>query len=133
MRKLIPFAAYSYTVLVMIASLAKLVITFVPSKVPNSDKIGHFIAYFGFAIIWSLFFFVRNNGDSKKEFLRGVLKAAIFGIFFGLLMEVAQLVLTDYRQFDMKDALANTLGVLFAVLIMYYCANFFILIKKRAF
>ena len=132
MHKLIPFAAYSYTLLVTIASLAKLVITFVPKKVPNTDKIGHFIAYFGFAIIWSLFFFVRNNKSSKNEFLKGVLKAAFFGITFGLVMEVAQLVLTDYRQFDLKDALANTLGVLLAVLIMYCFANFFMLIKKRA-
>ena len=132
MRKLIPITTYCYTLLVVVASLAKLVITFVPKKVPNSDKIGHFVAYFGFAIIWSLFFYVRNNKDSKTAFLRGVLKAAVFGVFFGLLMEVAQLVLTDYRQFDVKDAFANTLGVLLAVLIMYCFANFFMLIKKRA-
>ena len=133
MRKLIPLAAYSYTLLIIVASLAKLVITFIPSEVKNSDKIGHFIAYFGFAIIWTLFFFVRNKKNSKKDFLNAVLKASIFGIIFGIIMEVAQLVLTDYRQFDLKDALANTLGALLAALIMYFFANFFMLIKKRAF
>lgn len=133
MRKLIPLAAYGYTLLIIVASLAKLVITFIPSGVKNSDKIGHFIAYFGFAIIWSLFFFVRNKKSSKKDFLNAVLKAVIFGIIFGIIMEVAQLVLTDYRQFDLRDALANTLGTLLAALIMYFFANFFMLIKKRAF
>lgn len=132
MRKLIAFAAYSYTLLVLIASLAKLVITFVPKEIPSSDKIGHFVAYFGFAIIWSLFFFIKNNKHSKKEFLQGVFKASIFGVLFGILMEVAQLLLTNYRQFELKDALANTLGVLFAGIIMYCFANFFMLIKKRA-
>ncbi len=132
MRKLIPFAAYSYTLLVVIASLAKLVITFLPKGVSNSDKIGHLIAYFGFAIIWSLYFFVRNKENTKAVFLKGAFKAVIFGIAFGLIMEVAQLVLTDYRQFDLKDALANTFGTLLAMIIMYCFANFFMLIKKRA-
>jgi len=132
MLKLIPFATYSYTLFVIVASLAKLVFTFMPKGVPNSDKIGHLIAYFGFAIIWSLYFFVKNKQNTKAVFLKSVLKAAVFGVFFGMLMELAQLTLTDYRQFDMKDALANTLGVLLAVLLMYCFANFIILIKKRA-
>lgn len=131
MHRLIPFATYCYTLLVIIASLAKLVFAFLPKGVSNSDKIGHLIAYFGFAVIWSLYFFIKNEENSKTVFLKGAFKAVIFGIVFGVIMEVAQLVLTDYRQFDMKDALANTIGALIAMVIMYCFANFFMLIKKR--
>lgn len=132
MHKLIPFATYSYTLLVVVASLAKFVFSLMPKQVSNSDKIGHLVAYFGFAIIWSLFYFVKNKENSKTVFLKGVLKAVIFGILFGMVMELAQLLLTDYRQFDMKDAFANTLGALLAMIIMYCYADFFMLIKKRA-
>jgi len=131
MRKLVTWAAYGYTVLVIVASLAKIVMTFVPEDVTNGDKYGHGIAYFGFAIVWSLYFYVNNEGHSKKVFLNGVLKAAVFGIIFGILMEVAQLTLTNYRQFDLKDALANTTGILIALPLLYYFSKFFMLIKKR--
>lgn len=131
MRKLIPLATYSYTLLIIAASLMKLVITFIPKGVNNSDKYGHAIAYFGFAVIWSLYFYIKNKEYSKKAFLGGVFKAAIFGVLFGMLMEVAQLVLTDYRQFDFKDALANTTGVLLATLLLYFFSNYFMLIKRR--
>ena len=131
MRRLIPFATYSYTLLVVVASLAKLVITFVPDELPNSDKFAHAIAYFGFAIVWTLFFFIKNKGNSKKEYIKGMVKAGVFGIVFGIFMEIAQLTLTDYRQFDVNDAFANTLGVVLAMPILYYFASFFMLIKKR--
>jgi len=130
MRKVISLATYAYTLLVIAASLMKLVITFMPQGVSNGDKYGHAIAYFGFTIIWSLYFYVRNKEYSKKIFFNGVFRAAIFGVLFGMLMEVAQLVLTSYRQFDFKDALANSTGVLLAIPLLYFFSNFFMLIKK---
>ena len=132
MHRVVPLATYCYTLLVIAASLMKFVITFIPDGVDNGDKYGHGIAYFGFAIIWSLYFYVKSKGYSKKIFLIGVFKAAVFGTIFGMLMEVAQLVLTNYRQFDLKDALANTTGILLAMPLLYFFAKYFMLIKQSA-
>ena len=133
MLKLIPFATFFYTVLVIFASLAKFIIPFFKKAgVVNGDKYGHIIAYFGFAFVWTAYFYIKNgvSEPNKEDFKKAIYKAAIFGIFFGILMELAQLLLTNYRSFEVADALANTLGVVFASFIMISLANFFSLIKK---
>ena len=134
MHKLISFATICYSLLIVIASLASIATTVLPSNIPESDKLAHLIAYFRFTIIWTIFFYTRNKTKmGLNHFYKAIIKASALGVSFGLLMEVAQLVFTDYRQFDFKDALANSLGVFIAVLIMYYGASFFMLIKKRMF
>lgn len=134
MLKLIPLAAYLYTLLVIIASLAKFVISFMQgSGVENGDKYAHTLAYFGFAIIWALFFYIKNGIllPNRHDFRKAIYKAAIFGIAFGILMEFAQLTLTNYRSFEVADAIANSLGVVIASVFMYSFANFLSLVKKR--
>ena len=133
MVKLITFATFVYTIIIVVASLAKVVLPVFSGKV-ESDKIAHIMAYFVFAFIWALFFFVKS--DFTKEFKKlvktALFKSSIFSICFGLIMEIAQFVFTSYRQFDVKDMLANSFGVLVAMLIMYSFPLFFKLIKKRA-
>jgi len=61
MAKLFSVVAYAYTFLVVIASLGKIASLGVfPENVKHSDKIGHFIAYAGFAFVWG-FFFVKSK------------------------------------------------------------------------
>jgi len=68
---------------------------------PDSDKIGHFIAYFILSA-WAASIFRTR---------RAQLAAACALVLLGLAMEWAQANLTSNRQGDLRDALANTLGV----------------------
>ncbi|KFN43494.1 VanZ family protein [Arenimonas oryziterrae] len=69
---------------------------------PDSDKIGHCLAY-GTLSAWAVLIFRTH---------RARLGAALSLIALGIAMEFAQGLLTDYRMMDARDALANTLGVL---------------------
>lgn len=81
----------------------------------GGDKIAHFIAYFAFAIGWffALFFSKKWN----RSFMHSAVITAAICILYGILMEILQLVLTEYRHFDWYDAIANTCGTIFALLI----------------
>lgn len=67
----------------------------------NADKIGHFLAYFTLTA-WAVCIFRRR---------RAHLLAALSLVALGVAMEFAQAQLTKVRLGDVRDALANTLGV----------------------
>lgn len=68
----------------------------------DSDKLGHLLAYFTLSA-WAVMIF-RSR---RAQFL------AALGLFvLGLSMELAQAQLTTTRLGDLRDALANTLGIL---------------------
>ena len=67
----------------------------------HSDKIGHFLAYFMLSA-WAVWTF-RSR--------RAHLLAALALVALGIAMEFAQANLTRVRLGDVRDALANTLGV----------------------
>lgn len=73
------------------------------------DKIYHFIAY-------SMFTILAYNYFSYKQKKHKILYAAVFVIVYGIVIEVAQHVLTSNRTLDAYDVLANSLGVLLAVI-----------------
>lgn len=68
---------------------------------PDSDKIGHFLAYFILSA-WAVSIFRTR---------RAQLLAALSLVALGLGIEWAQANLTDTRQGDLADALANSLGI----------------------
>lgn len=80
-------------------------------KVDNSDKFGHLLAYFLLSLSW-LF---ALNSSSKKKIKTYILILIL--ISYGIIIEVLQGVLTTYRQADVYDIMANTIGVLFAVIL----------------
>lgn len=69
---------------------------------PDSDKLGHFLAYFTLSA-WAVQIFRTR----RAQFV-----AALSLILLGVAMEFAQATLTTTRLGDPYDALANTLGVL---------------------
>ncbi len=84
-----------------------------------SDKLVHGIFYFILTILWYLHFNFehKNNIFNKKAMLISSTLACIYGI----IIEVLQKQLTTYRTADYKDALANSIGILIAlVLILYF-------------
>ncbi|GAA4276941.1 VanZ family protein [Aquimarina mytili] len=110
------------------ASLAKFVNP-VGFNVKGSDKIAHCIAYFVFALVWFVFFFFSNNG--KTSFIQSIVRTFIVCFFYGVLMESLQFLLTSYRSFEWFDVLANTSGIIFAVLFLKVLENKLVSFKKN--
>ena len=77
-------------------------------EVKNADKIYHSIAYFTLAISWLFTFYKKPQ---KKYII------VIACIIFGMIIELLQTNLTLYRTGDLLDVLANTFGILLALLI----------------
>lgn len=69
---------------------------------PESDKLGHVLAYATLSA-WAVMLFATR---------RAWLLAALGLVALGIGMEFAQGALTEYRLADPRDAIANTLGVL---------------------
>lgn len=85
-------------------------------ELPYTDKIVHFVFYFGFVWLGGLAFIADKRGvfpDRKKLFL--VFLAAVL---YGTIIEVLQHVATTYRSAEWSDFMANTLGALMATLLL---------------
>ncbi len=85
-------------------------------KIKNIDKVYHSFAYFTLTIAW-LFTFYRK--PTKKYLI------VILCILFGIIIELLQSNLTIYRTGDFLDVIANSLGVLLALMI------FNVFLKKK--
>jgi len=82
--------------------------------VSNSDKIFHCLAYLVLTILWVNTFFLKYN--VKKS--TALIYSSVFSIVFGIVIEVLQESVTQVRSSDFYDALANTVGVLIAVIVL---------------
>lgn len=120
--------AVFYTTVITWLSLAKVFIP-VNVKVEGSDKIGHLLAYFVFAIVWFLFFFFSKR--QSRKFKTSYIWAASFGFLYGILMEILQATLTSYRSPDWKDVIANTSGIVLAVFLLTILKNKIVIYKTN--
>ncbi|MGB6268593.1 MAG: VanZ family protein [Olleya sp.] len=112
MHKLLPFASFGYSITLLLASLIK--VKDVVDLPENNDKVMHAIAYFIFTSIW---FYTLNSYYNKS--IKQALKIAIIAsILFGIIIELLQHTITQSRQADYKDIIANVVGTLVAVLII---------------
>ena len=75
------------------------------------DKYLHFIAYFGLSLMWYFALKERINEKIFKFFVPLGL------IFYGIILEGLQSGLTTYRTGDIYDAMANTAGVIVALIL----------------
>ncbi len=75
------------------------------------DKYLHFIAYFGLSLMW---YFALKDRINKKIFKIFV---PLCLIFYGIILEGLQSGLTTYRTGDIYDAIANTAGVIVALVL----------------
>ncbi|MFY7670452.1 VanZ family protein [Tenacibaculum sp. MEBiC06402] len=98
------FFALFITITIAVLSLVKVGIQSI--NFTYLDKVEHFIAYFVLCFLWLVS--IKKRGTKFAVILAVVL--------YGILLEVLQSVLTDYRTFDYMDMLANTFGALFAFL-----------------
>jgi VanZ family protein len=75
-------------------------------SIPSKDKYAHFIFYFILGLGWMLSFKNTNNAF--------LLKIGLSVVFFGILIEVLQELLTVNREADVYDVFANSAGVCLA-------------------
>ena len=94
------FLAISTTIGIAILSLAKM--EGIESGVFNYDKLLHAFAYCTLSFLWL-------SGLNKS---RHTILACIVCVIYGIVIEILQMVLTNYRSGDLYDALANTTGVI---------------------
>jgi glycopeptide antibiotics resistance protein len=80
-------------------------------KIPHFDKMVHFGLFFVFCLLLLRPF--------KKLQLKYYLLAPLISILLSALLEISQHVLSKSRSSDIKDFIANSLGVLAAVVFYY--------------
>ncbi len=78
-----------------------------------TDKMMHLGAYFVFGFVWFFYYLFKTNEEDIR--IKDFFNISIIIILFGMLIEVLQGALTDYREADWADMLANSIGVLLAL------------------
>lgn len=84
-------------------------------QIANLDKMAHAFFHFIFTLLWFLYF---KNQFSGMDTFKTVIIPLLLSIFFGLLIELFQNLFTTSRVADVYDVLANTLGAIFAVILI---------------
>lgn len=120
--------AIVYTLLLTYLSLIKLGKISISSFNPT-DKMMHLGAYFVMAFVWFFYYLFKNKKESL--IIRGFFNISIGIILFGMLIEVLQGALTDYREPDWADILANSIGVLLALGTCLGFLKFFKRLKQK--
>lgn len=82
-------------------------------NIPYFDKIVHFGMYFGLMSV-----IIFENRKSIKS-IRQLLLIALIPLFYGILMEILQAVLTTTRSGSFFDAIFNLAGILVSVLLLW--------------
>jgi VanZ family protein len=113
LKKLSLLASIVYTLTLSALSLIRL--DEVAVKLPSfNDKVAHALAHFILVALWFVVFRFRFNNNYNKA----IGFAALFSLGYGILIELLQGWITVSRQSDYNDVFANTLGMIFAVIII---------------
>ncbi len=84
-----------------------------PELPTNSDKIFHAVAHFVFTVLWYLAF-VSKKVENKSAIIYAFISSTIFGIA----VEILQGTLTQNRESDVKDIIANIIGAIIASILI---------------
>lgn len=110
-KKTFLFFAISWTIVITFLSLVTLDSSIGSEiKIPNKDKMVHFVFYFLFVILWN--FYV----DFKIFHPKKALVILLIAIGYGILMEFFQAIFTTERTADVLDVLANSSGAIMGLL-----------------
>ncbi|MGA9589129.1 MAG: VanZ family protein [Salegentibacter sp.] len=113
--KIFLFAASLYTTALTVVSLIHLGKISIGSFEPT-DKMMHATAYLLLVIVWKIYFVLKSS--DFLNYTSNLLKIAGASLLFGMLIEVLQGTLTSYRTPDWFDILANSTGIVLAVLLL---------------
>ena len=87
-------------------------------EINNIDKLVHFTFYFIFSGLWFMYFYTKSAPINLTKISGYIL---LFSVLYGGVIEVLQGAFTETRVADINDAIANSLGALFAYSIMRIC------------
>lgn len=115
LKKYALLIAIVYTVALTTASLATV------SDVPDlgisfADKIFHFGAYGVMTFVWFNYFSTLRM-TTKTE---SIIIAVIIAVILGMIIELLQGTITESRQADFNDVIANNVGILISALILWF-------------
>lgn len=93
-------------------------------SIPHLDKVAHFSFYMGFCVLGILW---QIGGEQRGwiirlyqgKYLNLILLSLTLAVFYGMIIEVLQSLLTDTRRMEAEDMLANGLGALIGAMISY--------------
>ena len=124
-KSLLEHNAYLIAIFITIAiaylSLSNPIQIELPIRITFLDKILHASAYFVLTTSW---LFALRNYPNKKW-----IGIALF--LYGILMEFLQGWLTNNREKDIFDVVANTIGIIFATLIFRKIYKYFVKIFDK--
>ena len=106
------FLAIVATIIVAILSLTSVPKINLGLQIKSGDKILHILAYFTLSFVWFLAMQERMSSFAEKGRLIALL------ILYGIILEVLQGGITDYRTGDFYDVIANIIGVLLATVVI---------------
>jgi len=115
LKKFALIIAIGYTLALAIASLATV------SDVPDlgidfADKIFHFGAYAVMTFVWYNYFSTLKM-TTKAE---SIIIAVIIAVILGMIIELLQGTITESRQADFNDVIANNIGILITAVILWF-------------
>lgn len=109
------------TLLIAYLSLSNPIQIKIPLKITFLDKIFHATAYFGLTMSW--LFALKNISKYKL--------VGIILFFYGILLEFLQGTYTNNREKDIYDIVANSIGILIAMLIFNTFYKYFVKIFDK--
>lgn len=120
LKKRLFYGAFLWTVIVTVLSLVSF------RRAPKiilslgvSDKAVHFVFYSVFVLLWGLYVLSIKRLQSRTFFYLFLL-----AITYGGCMEICQELFTERRKADWYDMLANAIGALFGLIVLYLCSNY---------
>ncbi len=114
-KKFYFWSSFLWTITIIVLSL----VSFskppeVLSELGSYDKLAHFVFYFVFVFLWGNFIFYTKQVQGRTLFF-------IFwtALILGGAIEVAQELFTEKRTADLYDMLANFIGALVGIGVLY--------------
>jgi VanZ family protein len=100
------------TLVVAILSLTAIPKINLGLEIKSGDKFLHVLAYFTLSTVWLLA--LRNKLSNLSSRLLLIFSL----VFYGIVLELLQGGITNYRTGDFFDVVANTIGILLSVLLI---------------
>ncbi len=110
---------YYLTLLVIIAVLYLSLCRNVSSEtwldIPYLNKIAHCVMYMG--LMGTFCFDIYRQKFSSPQTVKCILSGFVFVVILGVLLEILQSYVTEYRTGDMYDVIANVIGAVLGVVV----------------
>ena len=106
--------AITYTIFVYVICLIPIE-TSIELPISYMDKLVHIVIYFIFTLVWFAYF---QGLSISSSILSSLIKSSFVGFFTCVTIEVLQETVSKGRFADVYDVLANSLGIIIAIVFL---------------